>query len=128
MSEIKSNPCAVGASRVDISPQLGTHLSGDGWGRYRPTREILDRLFATAMVFEAGGRRVCVIALDLTAVAEPFSRQVRETVATSLGIQPEAVLVCATQTHSAPSMGSSMLSPDFPLTTVARAQSLPRWT
>jgi len=104
-----------GAARVDITPELGTHLAGDGTGRKRPAREILDRLYATAAVFESGGRRICIISLDLTVVMEPWSRQIRQAAAKALGIEPSAVLLCATQTHSSPGMGAFMLPTDFPI-------------
>jgi len=107
---------------VDITPELGTHLNGDGTGAHRPAREVLEPLYAKAMVFESGGRRVCVIALDLTIVMEPYSRHVREAVADALRTETEAVLVCATQTHSAPSMGAFMLDPDFPLEVTPETQ------
>ncbi|MCC7350557.1 MAG: hypothetical protein IT446_08320 [Phycisphaerales bacterium] len=110
-----NNAILYGSSRVDITPELGTHLAGDGAGVHRPAREILDRLYATAAVFEAGGRRICIISLDLVVVMEPWSRQVRQAVAEALGIEPSAVLICATQTHSAPSMGYFMLPTTFPI-------------
>lgn len=110
-----SNDILYGSARVDITPELGTHLAGDGAGVHRPAKEILDRLYATAAVFEAGGRRICIISLDLVVVMEPWSRQVRQAVAEALGIEPSAVLICATQTHSAPSMGYFMLPTTFPI-------------
>ena len=67
------------------------------------------------MVFDSGGRQVCIIALDLTIVMEPHTGQVRAAVADALGTVPEAVVVYATQTHSAPSLGGFMIDPDFPL-------------
>ena len=110
-----NNQLSVGAAMVDITPPLGTHLNGDGTGMHRPARAVMAPLYAKAMVFESGGRRVCVIALDLTIVMEPYTRRMREAVAEALDTVPEAVLICATQTHSSPSIGAFMLDDDFPL-------------
>jgi len=109
------NRISVGTAMVDITPPLGTHLTGDGTGQHRPAREVLEPLYAKAMAFESAGRRVCIITLDLTVVMEPYTREVREAVADALDTPAEAVLVCATQTHTAPSIGGFMLDPDFPL-------------
>ena len=112
----------AGAAMVDITPPPGTHLNGDGTGQHRPAREVLEPLHAKAVAFESGGQRVCVMALDLTVVMEPHSRTVRQAVADALGTAPEAVVLCATQTHSAPSMGAFMLDPDFPLDATPQTQ------
>ena len=106
---------SVGASMVDITPPMKAHLCGDGSGKHRPALTVLDPLYAKAMVFDAGGQRVCILALDLTIVAKPYTDQIRQTAADALGTHPGAVIVCATQTHSAPSLGAVMLDPDFPL-------------
>ena len=106
---------SVGAAMVDITPPMGAHLSGDGTGQHRPARSVLEPLYAKAMVFDSGGRRICLIALDLTIVMEPHTGRIRDAVADALGTVPEAVVVCATQTHSAPSLGAFMIDQDFPL-------------
>lgn len=104
----------AGAAARDITPRAGTHLSGSGMGERRPAQSVLDPLWARAAVFETGERRLCILALDLCIVTENFTRRVRESAA-KLGFAPEAVMVHATQTHSAPSTGCFMLDPDFPL-------------
>jgi neutral ceramidase len=106
-------PYLAGAAQVDITPDLGTHLSGD-IARHRPALSQLDPLFARATVFEAGGRRVCFLSLDVTIVCEEYTSRIRQEAARRFGLEPEAVMVHATQTHSAPSLGRIMLDRDFP--------------
>jgi hypothetical protein len=104
---------AAGSARVDITPPLGTHLAGSGAGVHRPAQVVLDPLFASAVVFEASGRRVCLLSLDVTIVTQEWTDHIRNA-AKEFGLEPGAVLVHATQTHSAPGLGHFMLDPYFP--------------
>ncbi|MBT3376723.1 MAG: hypothetical protein HN742_42445 [Lentisphaerae bacterium] len=110
-----SDALRAGAAMRDITPPLGTHLSGSAMGDHRPAATVLDPLHAKALVLEAQGRRVCIVVLDVTVIMKTYSDAIRRAVSESLQMPPDAVLVCATQTHSAPSLGPFMLDPDFPL-------------
>ena len=94
----------AGAARVDISPPLGTQLAGD-IGRLRPVEEIRDPIFASALVLEKDNRKFCVLVLDLTILIKAWVDPIRRGAAERFGIAPEAVLVCATQTHSSVAFG-----------------------
>ena len=109
------NGFRAGGALVDITPKAGTHLAGSGAGEHRPAQSVLDPLYARAAVFEAQGRRVCILAVDLCIITERFTAAVREAASAQFGIVPEAMIVHAVQTHSAPSCGPFMLDPDFPL-------------
>ena len=54
----------AGAALVDITPSVGTHLSGSGCGEHRPAISILDPLFAKAIVFEPEDKHTCIITLN----------------------------------------------------------------
>ena len=114
----------AGAAAVDITPALGTHLSGSGMGERRGARSVLDPLYARAVVLESGDRRVCLISLDATIVTADYTERIRAGVAAQAGVEPAAILVHAVQTHSAPSLGYFMLDPDFPLHTTAETEYL----
>jgi len=103
----------AGAAQVDITPRWPAHLSGDV-GAYRPARLVGDPLFARALVLETDGRRVCIVGLDVTIVTGDYTDWIRREAASRYGLKPEAVMVHAIQTHSAPSLGYFMLDPDFP--------------
>ena len=119
-----TNQLRAGAATVDITPPLGTHLAGSGAGEHRPAETVMDPLSARAIVFEAGGRRVCIVILDLTIVTQDYSERIRAAIAERTGIPPEAIMVQATQTHSAPSLGYFMLDKDFPLETSEQTEHL----
>lgn len=103
----------AGAATVDITPPLGTHLAG-AVGTYRPAEAVLEPTFARALVVERAERRLCLVVLDVCLVTAEYSALIRQAATELLGCSPEAVLVCATQTHSAPTLGHIMVDPDFP--------------
>lgn len=103
----------AGAAAVDITPPLGTHLAG-AVGTYRPAQSVLEPTFARALVAAAGDQRLCIVVLDVCIVTAEYSAPIRQATAELLGCGPESVLVCATQTHSAPTLGHIMVDPDFP--------------
>lgn len=104
----------AGVARVDITPATGTHLAGDGAGIHRPARKVLDPLYARALVVDAGGRRVCILAMDLLCVTLEYTQRIRREAARRFGLEPDAILVHVEQNHAAPSLGALMFDPDFP--------------
>jgi neutral ceramidase len=114
----------AGGACVDITPALGTHLSGSGMGDHRPAKTVLDPLFAKVVIFESVDRRLCIAALDVTIIAGDYTAKIRSAISVKTGVPPDAVLVHATQTHSAPSVGYFMLDPDFPLETTPESEYL----
>ena len=115
MKKTSTQALRAGAARVDITPPVGTHLSGAEFGQRRPARSVMDPLYTKAIVFEAGDRRVCIVTLDVTIITGDYTQRIRGAISETTGIAPDAIMVHATQTHSAPSLGYFMLDPDFPL-------------
>jgi hypothetical protein len=70
--------------------------------RVFPSLAVHDPLWARAVVFDNGGTRVGLVALDLIAISADGVAAVRAGAA-SIGIDPKALLVAATHTHSGPS-------------------------
>lgn len=103
-----------GAAMVDITPEAGTHLSGAGYGEYRPAETVLDPLYAKAIILKNEQSHLCIISVDLTIITEQYADQIRSRIHAEQGIPVDAILVHAIQTHSAPSAGCFMFDPDFP--------------
>ena len=103
----------AGSAQVEITPELGVHLAGSV-GEFRPALDILDPIFARAVVVEAGGKKLCILTLDVTIVCEVYTDYIRKQAKERFGLEPDAVMVHATQTHSAPPLGHFMVDPDFP--------------
>lgn len=124
MSDIDATRLQAGAARREITPPPGTHLAGSGCGEHRPAQSVLDPLWAKALVLGAGDVRVCIVALDVTIVTGEYTRRIRQGVTAATGIPPDAIMVHAIQTHSAPSVGHFMLDPEFPLETTPETEYL----
>lgn len=90
----------AGAARVDITPlDLGrTYLAG--FGVDRRARGVLDPLEAGALFLGDGRRSLVLVAVDCVGLMRSFVEEVRGRL--SPLIEPEAVIVCATHTHSGP--------------------------
>lgn len=120
----KANETLAGAAMVDITPPPGTHLGGSGMGERRPAQSVMDPLYAKALVLESGGRRLCVVTLDAIMVTADYTARIREGIRREAGVEGDAILVHAIQSHSAPSLGHFMLDPDFPLETSPETEYL----
>jgi hypothetical protein len=104
----------AGAGKADITPAMGIQLAGD-IGRYRPTEEIRERLYARALVLESGTTRICLLALDLLAANTPWADEVRRRIAARFGFKPEHIIFHVEQNHAAPSLGHCFAREDWPL-------------
>lgn len=106
------NTLRAGAAQVDITPTTDICLAGEvGW--FRPGRYVSDPLYARVIVFTNGPVTMCVVALDVTIVTEAWAGPIREAAAQRLNTSPDAVMVHATQVHSAPALGGFMADPEF---------------
>jgi hypothetical protein len=95
----------AGFGRADITPRVGVELSGFGPFLCRHSIGIRDRLWARAVAFEEKGRTVLLISCDLIGVTLAITEQVRARIRTRAGLDDDAILVCATHTHSGPNTG-----------------------
>jgi len=85
---------------VNITPPLGVPLIGS-YGK--PSDDVLDELYAKAMVLSDGVNTLAIISCDLLyAPLEEITGPVRRIITDKLGIPEENVLVCGTHTHSGP--------------------------
>ena len=104
MKKRVSHALHAGAARVDITPDLGIQLAGD-IGRYRPTEEIRDRLYANVLVLKSGHTSFCFLSMDLLAMSDEWANEIRTRAARRFGLDPDAIMVHVVQNHASPSMG-----------------------
>ncbi len=98
---------AVGAARLDISPDHAVILGGYGvyfWSKKhcRWSQGVHDPLYATALYFLKGDEALVLIETDEVGLVKGDIDQIRDAVATKLRLSRERVIVGATHTHHGP--------------------------
>jgi hypothetical protein len=108
-------PLMVAATTVDLTPPAGLPLGGyvlrEGavaTGAHDPLQASLVRLRGR------GSGDVLWVALDALAVDAELARAIADGVASATGCSPDAVLVCATHTHSSAAGWLRALAPFMP--------------
>jgi neutral ceramidase len=106
----------AGAAQVEITPEAGVHIAGTV-NSYRPAAFVLDPIYAKGLFLEsrqpgAAERSICIVALDVVIVTDPYVRAIRRFVAERFGLDPDAVLVHAVQNHTGPSLGHFLIRDD----------------
>ena len=91
----------VGAARRDVTPPVGTELSGF-IARLKPSQGVADSLHVRALVVAAEEGAVALVQADLLGFAQWHAAEIREFAWQRLGIPRAAVLLSATHTHSGP--------------------------
>lgn len=99
-----NKPLMVGVSKVDITPEVGCHLFG-----YRPdvfSESVNDNLTATTFFFRQGEKTALMITACLCLIDTTIVDKLRSMIESEHGIRREDILICATHTHSGPSMNN----------------------
>jgi len=89
-----------GCGKVDITPPVGIALIGS-YGK--ASEDVLDELYARALVLDDGGTTVAIVSADLLYTPlEEITGPVRRMIKEKIGIAEENILIFATHTHSGP--------------------------
>jgi len=92
----------AGMGRIKITPALPMWLSGYA-GREKPATEVLQDLWAKALVLEDGaGNRVVIVTTDLLGLSHQVSVDVARQVDSLYGVKREQLLLNSSHTHSGP--------------------------
>ncbi|GGD50992.1 neutral/alkaline non-lysosomal ceramidase N-terminal domain-containing protein [Paenibacillus nasutitermitis] len=92
----------AGFGRSDITPGLGVELCGYGFKLGRKATEVLDPLYANAMVWQDGDRKGAILSCDLISMSNERSIEVRSLIAAQCDIPFDHIMLCCTHTHSGP--------------------------
>ena len=90
----------AGAAQVEITPPVGTSLSGYFTDRVSDT--VADPLFARALVIEHDGEGMALVSCDVICLTRDTTDAAKARIAQRCGLAPERVLICATHTHTGP--------------------------
>ena len=93
------------ATKIDITPEVGTPLAGFG-DRTAGSTGVRDPLRAGILLLDDGETMAAVVTLDLINVGDEETRLLREEVASRTGIAPPNILVAASHTHGGPPFDS----------------------
>ncbi|MHB8383916.1 MAG: neutral/alkaline non-lysosomal ceramidase N-terminal domain-containing protein [Candidatus Binataceae bacterium] len=91
----------AGAARIRLEPPLGLGMLGYG-SREGRARGVHDDLAAQALVIGDGARKLAICGVDLLAIGKRIADEVCAIVAAQTDIAADAILICASHTHSAP--------------------------
>lgn len=92
----------AGAAAVDISPALGTSLAG--YMTDRVAEEVHDELRVCCAALESGSRRMLLATVDSCMVPRAVLDRARARISKENSIEPAAILISSTHTHSAPTV------------------------
>ena len=99
----------AGAARSDITPRLGCHICG--YFNDRIASDILDPLYAKAVVLDNGHTSLALVVCDLIAL-EKRDVDIAKTEASRLtGIPPENIFLSCTHTHYGPASVAALGTP-----------------
>jgi neutral ceramidase len=91
----------AGAARIKLEPPLGLAMAGYG-NRVGRATGVHDDLSAQAVVLSDGAAKIAIAGVDVLAIGQRIADDVRERVAAKSDISADAIMVCATHTHSGP--------------------------
>ena len=94
------NRLKVGFARVNITPAMGTPISG--YYVVRLAERVLDELEATAIAFELDDKRALLISADISGLFYEFSKPICENIARVTGVDETAIFLVSTHTHTGP--------------------------
>jgi len=89
----------VGFGKVDITPSFPVQMGGYG---YRVSAGVHDRLYARAAVFAVGDRKAAIVGVDFLLINRDLGQAIAAEVTRLTGIPTDALLICASHSHSAP--------------------------
>ncbi len=92
----------AGAARIDITPEKSVTLSGYA-SRKGLSTGVHDPLSARALAFEAGGKRLVLVATDIIGFYGGTDEFLRSALLKEFNLQPGELFLTAIHTHAAPS-------------------------
>ena len=102
----------AGTARADVTPPLGGPMYGYGARGTNVSRGVHDPLYAKAIVLDDGTTKLAIVTLDLGAISNESTANIKEKVRSASGI--ENVLLVASHTHSSPRATDNFPSADAP--------------
>ncbi|WP_409345857.1 hypothetical protein [Paenibacillus sp. MBLB4367] len=103
----------LGAARAELTPDKDVILGGATMNGKIRTGRIKDPLYASAAILENKDCRLCIITLDLLMITRKYVNLIREELQARWGLDPQSVLIHATQNHKGPALGHFKIEEEY---------------
>ncbi|MBZ5583205.1 MAG: neutral/alkaline non-lysosomal ceramidase N-terminal domain-containing protein [Acidobacteriia bacterium] len=110
-SALYAQPLFVGVARVDITPDKPVALMGYSNPEQRLSQGVHDLLYARAIAFRSGAKRLVLVSCDLSGFQTAPVLHFQKDIFAKFGLAEDEVVFCGTHTHSAPMV---FLNPTYP--------------
>src|SRR5438105_3038578 len=100
----KAGGIRAGAYAIDITPTK-LPVSVNGGMQDRMLKEVNDHLHARCLVLDDGKTRIALVVCDSCMIPRELMDAAKLRAARATGITPDHILISATHTHSAPTVG-----------------------
>jgi neutral ceramidase len=94
-------PLNAGLAKIDITPEIPVMLYGYD-ARKTPSQGVHDRLYARAVAFENGGKKILLISTDLGSFTDPLYQSIRASISEKYRLRDSEFFLAAIHSHSAP--------------------------
>ena len=101
----------AGFARVDVTPPLGTPLSGYFYARYADG--VLDPIQLNAMAFGNGEDTAIVIACDFIGIVMTSANEFRAKISEATGVPASHIMLCALHQHTSIRIGDKLGGKDY---------------
>ncbi len=91
----------AGVARIDITPEKPVTLSGYA-SRKGLSTGVHDPLSARVLAFEAGGKRLVLVSVDIIGFYAGTDEYLRSALLKEFNLQPSELFLCGIHTHAAP--------------------------
>ncbi|MCA9435984.1 MAG: hypothetical protein KC978_09395, partial [Candidatus Omnitrophica bacterium] len=98
----------VGFAKVDITPPIGTPMTGFGahFSDKEGARKIHDPVEARALFFEHEGRQLLIVGMDLCFLSRDEADRFKGAIGRKLDLAPSQILLNASHNHTGPRCGT----------------------
>lgn len=92
-----------GVAQIDITPYLGSHIPGQTFNRL--STGIKDPLYAKAVVFYDGQKKIASVVLDTITIDAEAVKEIRDKVASKCSVPSSSIMVSAIHSHTSAPVG-----------------------
>ncbi|MEO8351986.1 MAG: hypothetical protein ABI680_09655 [Chthoniobacteraceae bacterium] len=111
ITDLRGGELRVGAAQVVITPPPGTPMAG--YYHLRESSEVLDDIYAKALVFEQDDQTAAIVVCDLISLPRHTVVAARKAIESRTGLPGDHVLLAATHAHTGPVIARESSFDDF---------------